>query len=93
VLQHVAACCNVLQYGAVYCSMLQSVASPVQSVWKSIYTHMNESGVVQDVAVNCSVLQCGSALQRVAAHCSVLQCECVLSRTAHTLINRLYHTY
>ena len=73
-LQRVAACCSVLQYGAVCCSMLQSVASPAQSVRMSVYTHMNESCVVQDVAVNCSVLQGVAVWQCAAVCCSALQC-------------------
>jgi len=44
--------CNVLQHGAVCCSTLQSVASPLRA---AATTRRN---VLHGIAVCCSVLQC-----------------------------------
>ena len=74
----VAVCCSVLQYIAVWCSVVPTWLSLVQ---------LNCFIVMQCVAVSCSVLQCGalccSVLQCLAVSCSVLQCLAVCYSVVH----------
>jgi len=71
--RHIAVCCNVFQGVAVCCSAY------VANIYLT-YVFQVSGGVLQRVAMCCSVLQCVavccSVLQCVAVCCSVLQCAC-----------------
>ena len=94
---HPATLCNTLQHSATHCNALQYTAIHDAIHLRTLFRCWWRLGVVQCVAVCCSVVQCVavccSVVQCGAVWCSVVQCGAVCCSVFQCVASGKFHVF
>jgi len=85
--QRVAVCCSVLQWIAMYCSVLQRVAACCSVLQWNIPVILVRLDALLSISSQCVVCACCSVLQCFTACCSVLQCVAACLKRVAALLD------